>query len=60
MRLFKSTSLPCTLEKVSQTNMNKVFKVSLRYSDAMGRPRPTPAFLVCMWTRIIRVWYISA
>jgi len=60
MRLFKRTSLPCTLEKVSQTNMNKLFKGSLMYGDVIGRPGPTPAFLVCVRTRIIRVWYISA
>ena len=35
MRLFKGTSLPCTLEKVSQTNKNKLFKGSLRYGDVI-------------------------
>ena len=46
MRLFKRTSLPCTLEQVSQTNMNGLFKGSLRYGDTIGRPRSTPAFSV--------------
>jgi len=40
MRLFKRTSLPCTLEKVSQINMNKLFKRSLRYGYVIGRPPP--------------------
>jgi len=60
MRLFKHTSLPCTLEKVSQTNMNQLFKGSLRYSDIIGRRPPTAPFLLCVRTRIIRVLYISA
>ena len=41
------TSLPCTLEQVSQTNMNGLFKGSLRYGDTIGRLHSTPAFGVC-------------
>jgi len=60
MRLIKCTSLPCTVEKVSQTNINKLFKGSLRYGDVIGRPHPTHPFLVCVRIRIIMVLYMSA
>jgi hypothetical protein len=40
--------------------MNKLFKRTLRYNGVIGRLVTTPAFLMWVEIRNIRVWYMSA